>query len=237
LTRAQQSTTLAGYQSSKAILEGQLQADPGNANLPMDIARVNNNIAQIEFEMAREVEVQMMEAERNDFRNAGRTYTDRNNKLNTHRGQVFALIMGQCTQLLQDKMKQESMWTTVMNSYDPLALYTLIEKVVMKQTDDHYPFATIHEHEQAVKTNKQNTLSNAMWYKRFNTRYEVAKSVGVKFDTLEVLREYCAGLLNNGAGVSYTSLTLANKILAKKNAEERYMAFLIVHNSGYQHDN
>ncbi len=66
-------------------------------------------------------------------------------------------------------------------SYDPLALYTIIERVILKQTDDQYPFAAIQEQVLAVHSTKQGTLTNAQWYKRFNTRYEVARSIGVEF--------------------------------------------------------
>ncbi len=65
--------------------------------------------------------------------------------LETHQGQAYSLILGQCTQLLQDKMKQDASWTMVSTSYDPLMLYRLIKQVVLKQTEDQYPFATVHE--------------------------------------------------------------------------------------------
>jgi hypothetical protein len=117
-----------------------------------------------------------------------------------HREQVYALILGHCTQLLQDKLKQDSSWSTVSKSYDPLDLYSLIKKVVLKQTDNQYPFSVVHEQLLAVLSNKQGNLTNAQWYKRFNIRYEVAKSVGVEFNKFECLWEYCAGMLNNKHG-------------------------------------
>ena len=40
-----------------------------------------------------------------------------------HRGQAFSLILGQCIQLLQDRMKQDTNWNTASTSYDPLDLY------------------------------------------------------------------------------------------------------------------
>jgi hypothetical protein len=52
--------------------------------------------------------------------------------LETNRGQAYSLILGQCTQLLQDKMKQDASWTTVSASHDPLELYRLIKRVVLK---------------------------------------------------------------------------------------------------------
>ena len=46
------------------------------------------------------------------------------------------MIYGQCTQLLQDKIKQKKLWAAVSASYKPLELYKLIESVALKQTED-----------------------------------------------------------------------------------------------------
>ena len=62
-----------------------------------------------------------------------------------NRGNVFALIYGQCTQILQDKMKQDKDWALVSVGYKPLALYKLIEKFTLKQTEDQYPVAALWE--------------------------------------------------------------------------------------------
>ncbi len=75
-------------------------------------------------------------------------------------------------------MKQDASWTTVSASYDPLELYRLIKRVVLKQTKDQYPFAAVHEQSLAVLNTKQGGLNNTQWYKCFNTRHDVARSVG-----------------------------------------------------------
>jgi hypothetical protein len=65
-------------------------------------------------------------------------------------------------------MKQDASWTTVSASYDPLKLYRLIERVVLKQTEDKYPYAVVHEQSLAVLNTKQGGLSNTQCYKHFN---------------------------------------------------------------------
>jgi hypothetical protein len=54
-------------------------------------------------------------------------------------------MQGQCTQLLQDKMKQDTDWAIVSTSYDPLTLYRLIERTILAHTEDQYPFATMYD--------------------------------------------------------------------------------------------
>ncbi len=65
--------------------------------------------------------------------------------LEKHRGIVYSLIIGQCTQILQDKMKQDKQWSAVSASYKPLNLYKLIERVILRQTEDQYPVAAVWE--------------------------------------------------------------------------------------------
>ena len=89
----------------------------------------------------------MTDSEKTQSSNEWRTYRERNAQLTKHRGQGFLLILGQCTQLLQDKMKQDTEWNVVRTSYEPLSLYRLIEKTVLGQTEDQYPFATVYNQE------------------------------------------------------------------------------------------
>ncbi len=111
--------------------------------------------------------------------------------LEKHCGNVYALIYGQCTQILQDNMKQDKNWATESVSYKPLELYKLIERVILKQTKDQYPVAALWEQLSNVANAKQGNSTNNKWYDCFNTKVEVAKSVGVSLDFKKIW-EYCA---------------------------------------------
>ncbi len=121
-------------------------------------------------------------SEKLECRNKSKTHSQRVATLEKHRGNVYALIYRQCTQILQDKMKQDKNWATVSVSYKPLELYKLIEQVILKQTEDQYPVAALWEQLSNVANAKQGNSTNKEWYDRFNTKVEVAKSVGVSFD-------------------------------------------------------
>ena len=43
------------------------------------------------------------------------------------RGKVYFLLLGQCTQVLIDKMKQDTDWVAIDTSYDPNLLSKLIK--------------------------------------------------------------------------------------------------------------
>ena len=89
-----------------------------------------------------------------------RTYRDRNSRLDTHIGQVFSVIIVQCMQQLLEKMKQDTSWTKVSTSYDPLSLLGFIEKTLMSQSQDTYPCVTVYEAQISIMGYHQNTQSN-----------------------------------------------------------------------------
>jgi hypothetical protein len=51
--------------------------------------------------------MELNDFEKTQFSNEWRTFLERNVNLIKHLRQSFSLIQGQCTQLLQDKMKQD----------------------------------------------------------------------------------------------------------------------------------
>jgi hypothetical protein len=42
-------------------------------------------------------------------------------------------------------MKQDTDWAIVSTSYGPIMLYRLIERTILSQTEDQYPFATVYD--------------------------------------------------------------------------------------------
>jgi hypothetical protein len=56
----------------------------------------------------------------------------RANSLKKSRGKIYSLLLGQCTQVLVDKMKQDADWQAASDSYHPLKLLKLIEKSILK---------------------------------------------------------------------------------------------------------
>ena len=87
--------------------------------------------------------------------------------------------MGQCTQCLQDKMKQDADWMTTSASNDPLTLGRLIEKTILVQMEDQCPFATVCDQEMALCSFHQEQLPNAQWHERFNTKVDVGEAIGL----------------------------------------------------------
>ena len=89
------------------------------------------------------------------------------------------MILGQCLQQLLNQIKHYVIWTTVETSYNPLQLISTIEKTVLSQTEDQYPFTIVYKHELSLYGFHQNTMTNNQWYERFNTNVDVGTSIGV----------------------------------------------------------
>ncbi len=58
---------------------------------------------------------------------------------------MYLLVLGQCTTVLLDEMKQDADWQAASDSYDPLKLLKLIAKFILKQSDNQYKIGIIIE--------------------------------------------------------------------------------------------
>jgi hypothetical protein len=116
-----------------------------------------------------------------------------------------------------------------------LALYRLIEKtILLAQTEDQYPFATVYDQELAFYSFKQDTLTNPQWYERFNTKVDVGAAIGVTRQH-KVLLEYVAMELHQQA---FATLGAAEQQQAiREDAEERYISYAFLRQSGLHHGN
>jgi hypothetical protein len=219
-------------QAQESILKAALQAGT-DMDAPMRLATLQNDIAQGEFTTSIEVPVVLTDSEKTQFSNDWRTFRERNTNLIKHRGQALSLIQGQCTHLLQDKIKQDTDWNTVSISYDPLALYRLIERTVLAQTEYQYPFATVYDQELSFNSLKQENMYNPQWYERFNTKVDVSGAIGVT-QQHKVLLEYVA---QESYTRAFTYLGPVEQQLLRDDAEERYVSYAFLRQSGTQHSN
>ena len=233
LKRGQQNALLTAHQAISAELEAQITAAPTPA-LSLQLVQNNNIVAQLQLEIAESIPIKLEEEEKVEYDSRVKSHQKKVEDLKINQGKVYMLIMGQCTQRLQDKLKQDVKWATVdATPKDPIELVNLIEKIVLKQSEtDQYPWATLHDADMAIKNLRQGNFTDHQWVERMRTRWEIAKSVGVeRFCT--VWADYCS---QKKYSDEYKNLTPAQQAIMKDEAEERYIAYLIVLNSGSQHD-
>jgi len=193
----------------------------------IEIAELENEIDEAEYERSQDVPYKLTQAKALEYSNKFKLHSYCVANLEKHRGIVYSLIIGQCTQILQDKMKQDKRWSAVSASYKPLDLYKLIERVILRQTEDQYPVAAVWEQLVSVYSSKQGNMTNNEWYERFTTKIEVAESVGCEFEFPKIW-EYCA---LNAYAKSYSLLTLDEQDKERAAAKERFLAYALMKTS------
>ena len=95
--RSQQVRMLTARLSSRTSLEAEIALAPGNQSLVMELAKLNQDIAQADFEAAQDMPVELNDQEQIDYSNECRNHSRRIFMLETHQGQAYSLILGQCT--------------------------------------------------------------------------------------------------------------------------------------------
>jgi hypothetical protein len=96
---------LRGLKAEKAAIQLELDRDPNNRALLKEMREADDQIAQSEIELVDEVAMKLTEDEMIAHANAWRTHQETTESLKVRRGEVGSLLLGQCTQVLVDKMK------------------------------------------------------------------------------------------------------------------------------------
>ncbi len=102
----------------------------------------------------------------------------------------------------------------------------------MKQTEYQYPVAALWEQLSNVANAKQGNLTNNECYDCFNTKVEVAESVGVSFDFKKIW-EYCVLEAHKAA---YTLLKPDEQEAVRVSAWERFLSYALINTSNSKYD-
>ena len=151
------------------------------ADLAVKLADLQNDIAVLEDKLDNPPEPDLGKEDGAKYSGDWKTYNVRKAKLEEYRGKLCSLILGQCTQVLKDKLKQDPEYVSVIQSGKPLRYKALIERTIMAQSSDQFSCAVVHQQLCGVLGFRQGTNSNAQYYQRFNTRVDVSRAVGVNW--------------------------------------------------------
>jgi hypothetical protein len=117
---------------------------------------------------------------------------------------------------------------TISESFDPNLLFKLIEKFVLKQSNNQYKTAVlIAEQLSILQFRQDDQLGNATYYDRFTTRVEVARQAGVCYYSPDLLEDKATQLKMGG----YDTLSDTDKKKVIDSVEQEYLAYLFLNNS------
>ena len=131
-----------------------------------------------------------------------------------------------------ERLKTDPTWDQVVANADHLDLMQLIWATVMSQTGDQYPFLTIQKQELNLQGHHQAIVTTDLFVEKFNTKVDVFKVMGIRFQHTTLI-EYVAKDVHDK---EFKDLTEAQKTEVEKYSEERYLDFLMLRNSGKEHD-
>jgi hypothetical protein len=116
----------------------------------------------------------------------------------------------------------------ISESFDPILLFKLIEKFVLKQSDNQYRMAVLIAEQMSILSFCQDdNLGNAAYYDCFTTRVEVARQAGVCYYS-PALMEDKATQLKLG---DFNTLSSDDKKKVIDQVEQEYLAYLFINNS------
>jgi hypothetical protein len=218
---------LKSLMAEKTAIVAKLISAPTNRGLLKELCKVDDQITKGDIKLKDEVEMKLTNDEKTAHSNAWRSHCKSNNCLKKSRGKIYSLLLGQCTQVLVDKMKQAD-WVETSGLFDPTLLFNLIEKFVLKQSNNQYKTAVLIDKQLSILSfGQDDQVGNATYYDWFTTRVEVACQAGVCYHSSDLLEDKAAQL-NMAA---YDMLLPAEKKTVVDVAEQEYLAYLFINNS------
>jgi hypothetical protein len=149
---------------------------------------IEDQILKCEIDLNNEVEMKLTEDEKMAHSNAWCSNCETTEGFKKSRGKVYLLLLGQCTQVLVDEMKQDTTWVMVSEPFDPIVLFKLIKKFVLKKSDNQYKMVVLIAEQLSILSFCQdNQVPNATYYNQFTTRVEFACQAGVCYYTPDLL--------------------------------------------------
>jgi hypothetical protein len=144
---------------------------------------------------------------------------------------AYHLIIGQCTDLLQSKLKQQAQWSDISQNQDGIALITLIKTITFKLGDQKFLPLALYQSKANLYAHRQSNMTNNEYLQRFQNLVDVASAYnGQLYDQsiLNIIME------KRHTGLAYETLTDEQKLDANSSASELYQATMFLHQSDHR---
>jgi hypothetical protein len=96
-------------------IEAKIISAPTNCELLKELGEVDDQITKGDIKLNDEVQMKLTNDEKMAHSYAWHTHQETTESLKKSRGKVYSLLLGQCTQVLFDKMKQDADWVTIVS--------------------------------------------------------------------------------------------------------------------------
>ncbi len=164
-TRERIELRLKSLRAEKTAIKAEIISAPTNCGLLKELREVDDQFAKGDIKLKDEVKMKLTNNEKTAHSNAWHSHCELSDSLKKSRGKIYSLLLGQCTQVLVDKMKQDTDWVKISGLFDPTLLFKLIKKFVLKQSDNQYKTAVLIAEQLSILLFCQDDqIGNATYY-------------------------------------------------------------------------
>ena len=147
---------------------------------------------------------------------------------------VYSLILGQCTELLQSKLKQQDTWATVSGDLNSIGLLGLIKTITFKFEDQKFLPLALQQAKINLYSFRQGSLTNAEYLQKFKNLADVATAykgqihdqaiINIAFNRLYPPKQ-------DEKSITYAELTTKQQKIVQTNAYDLALSTLFIANS------
>jgi hypothetical protein len=156
------------------------------------------------------------------------SYIKRTSDLDDNIQKAYSLVIGQCTDLLQSKLKQQAQWITISQSQDGIALLALIKSITFRFEDQKFLPLALYQSKANLYSLRQNQMTNPEYLERFQNLMDVASAYNGQLYDMAIVN-ICHDRLH--PGVEYETLGTAQKQVVHTAASELYQATMFLQQS------
>ena len=156
------------------------------------------------------------------------TYVKRKSILNQNIQKTYALVIGQCTDLLQSKLKQQTKWLSISQDQDAIALLSLIKTITFRFEDQKFLPLALYQAKTSLYSLRQGNMTNHEYLQRFQTLVDVAMSYhGQLYDQaiLDIVTE------RMHPDTEYSALTKEQTETVQTASSDLYLTTMFIHQS------
>jgi hypothetical protein len=127
---------------------------------------------------------------------ARRTYEKQLEARQCNASRVYALIIGQCSQALRNRMEANEQWERINETSDVMDLLQLIQNCMTQQQTRQKPVHTLMDAEAQIYGFRKKNLANNEYYDKFKDLVTIAKclgsNIGAQTDRVEAILQTIA---------------------------------------------
>ena len=112
------------------------------------------------------------------FKNEINSYVKRKETLSANIQQAYSLVLGQCTQLMLNKLKCKENWDLIDSNQNVIDLLKEIKSITYNFEEQKYLPLSIHNAKASFYSFRQLSLSNADYLQKFRNLADVACAIG-----------------------------------------------------------